>query len=149
MKELRFSAADRGWHVAFAFGPKRRALLLVAGDKSGDQRETLPPRPDRKRGMIAVTRTLPGCQGDLSMPVGVNETIAKLSPARRKKVEDRATELIAEEMTLRQLRKARKLTQVRMAKTLGISQDGVASLEKRTDVLLSTRRKAVEAMGAA
>jgi hypothetical protein len=35
MKELRFSAADGEWRVAFAFDPKRKAVLLVAGDKSG------------------------------------------------------------------------------------------------------------------
>ena len=35
MKELRFSAAGGEWRVAFAFDPKRRAILLVAGDKSG------------------------------------------------------------------------------------------------------------------
>ena len=35
MKELRFDAADGVWRVAFAFDPKRRAVLLVAGDKSG------------------------------------------------------------------------------------------------------------------
>jgi len=35
IKELRFSAADGEWRVAFAFDPKRRAILLVAGDKSG------------------------------------------------------------------------------------------------------------------
>jgi hypothetical protein len=35
MKELRFGAADGEWRVAFAFDPKRRAILLVAGDKSG------------------------------------------------------------------------------------------------------------------
>jgi len=35
MKELRFSAADGEWRVAFAFDPKRKAILLVAGDKSG------------------------------------------------------------------------------------------------------------------
>jgi hypothetical protein len=35
MKELRFSAADGEWRVAFAFDAKRRAILLVAGDKSG------------------------------------------------------------------------------------------------------------------
>lgn len=81
------------------------------------------------------------------MPVNVNDIIAKLSPAQRKKVESRAAELITEEMTLRQLRKARKLTQVRMAKALGISQDGVSRLEKRSDLLLSTLRKTVEAMG--
>jgi hypothetical protein len=35
MKELRFSAADGEWRVAFAFDTKRKAILLVAGDKSG------------------------------------------------------------------------------------------------------------------
>ncbi len=35
MKELRFSAADGEWRVAFAFDPKRKAILLVGGDKSG------------------------------------------------------------------------------------------------------------------
>jgi DNA-binding XRE family transcriptional regulator len=70
-----------------------------------------------------------------------------LSPARRQKVRARAVQLIAEEMTLQELRHARKLTQVRMAKALGISQDGISKLEKRSDLLLSTLRKTVEAMG--
>ena len=35
MKELRLSAAGGEWRVAFAFDPVRRAMLLVAGDKSG------------------------------------------------------------------------------------------------------------------
>lgn len=35
MKELRFDAADGAWRVAFAFDPRRQAILLVAGDKSG------------------------------------------------------------------------------------------------------------------
>jgi hypothetical protein len=35
MKELRFSAADGEWRVAFVFDTRRRAILLVAGDKSG------------------------------------------------------------------------------------------------------------------
>ena len=35
MKELRFAAGGGAWRVAFAFDPRRRALLLVAGDKAG------------------------------------------------------------------------------------------------------------------
>jgi hypothetical protein len=35
MKELRFDAAGGVWRVAFAFDPRRRAILLIAGDKSG------------------------------------------------------------------------------------------------------------------
>jgi DNA-binding XRE family transcriptional regulator len=71
----------------------------------------------------------------------------ELGPARRKKVERRASHLIAEEMTLRQLRRARKLTQSRLAKVLGIGQDGVSKLEKRADLMISTLRKTIEAMG--
>jgi hypothetical protein len=35
MKELRFFAEDGVWRVAFAFDPERKAIILVAGDKSG------------------------------------------------------------------------------------------------------------------
>ena len=35
MKELRFEATDGEWRAAFAFDPERRAIVLVAGDKSG------------------------------------------------------------------------------------------------------------------
>ena len=35
MKELRFDAGDGVWRVAFAFDPDRKAMLLIAGDKSG------------------------------------------------------------------------------------------------------------------
>ena len=81
------------------------------------------------------------------MATNVDDLIKRLSPALRRKVEARASELIAEEMTLRELRHARKLTQVRIAKKLGITQDSVSRLEKRSDLLLSTLRKTVEAMG--
>jgi transcriptional regulator with XRE-family HTH domain len=81
------------------------------------------------------------------MPTNINDKIKKLPAAQRKKVEDRANRLISEEMTLRELRHARKLTQTRMAKTLGVGQDGISRLEKRSDLLLSTLRKTIEAMG--
>lgn len=77
----------------------------------------------------------------------LTQKLGALTRARRKRVEARVAALIAEEMTLQELRQARKLTQVRLAKALGISQDGVSRLEKRSDLLLSTLRKSVEAMG--
>jgi len=89
----------------------------------------------------------PRSKGDNVMPTNIEEIIETLSPAQRKKVKARAAQLIAEEMTLRELRHARKLTQVRMAKALGITQDSVSRLEKRSDLLLSTLRKTVAAMG--
>ena len=81
------------------------------------------------------------------MAVNVDAKMKQLPRAQRQKIEARATVLLAEEMTLRELRKARQLTQVRMAEQLGITQDSVSRLEKRSDLLLSTLRKTVEAMG--
>ena len=71
----------------------------------------------------------------------------QLSPARRKKIAARAARLIAEEKTLQELRQAHKLTQKRMAAVLGIGQDSVSRLEQRSDLLISTLRGYVEAMG--
>ena len=45
------------------------------------------------------------------MPVNVEDKIKRLGAAQREKVEARAAELITEEMSLRDLRKARKMTQ--------------------------------------
>ncbi len=77
----------------------------------------------------------------------LDERMDKLPKARRKKVEVRAAALIAEEMSLQDLRKARMQTQVRVAKELGIKQENVSRIEKRTDLLISTLRGYVEAMG--
>ena len=82
-----------------------------------------------------------------NMAKSLKDKIQALDAKRRKKVEARAAELIAEEMSLRDLRKAMNKTQVKMAKTLGIQQEGVSRIEKRSDLLLSTLRGYVEAMG--
>jgi DNA-binding XRE family transcriptional regulator len=83
----------------------------------------------------------------IAMSVAIRAKIKRLNVAQRRKIKERAAELIAEEMSLRDLRRARKLTQARLAKTLGITQDSVSRLEKRSDLLLSTLQKTVRAMG--
>ena len=70
-----------------------------------------------------------------------------LSPARRRKVEARSATLVAEELTLRDLRRAHELTQEDVGESLGIGQEGVSRLEKCTDLLISTLRGYVDAMG--
>ncbi|MFN6536438.1 MAG: XRE family transcriptional regulator [Nostoc sp. EkiNYC01] len=77
----------------------------------------------------------------------LSDVMAELPPERQAKIEARAQELIAENMTLQDIRKARKLTRESMAEQLGIRQDSVSRLEKRTDLLLSTLRSYVKAMG--
>ncbi|MDF0490496.1 XRE family transcriptional regulator [Sphingomonas sp. H39-1-10] len=77
----------------------------------------------------------------------LEEFRATFTPAQREAIDARAAELIAEEMTLRDLRQARKLTQDRMAEMLGMEQENVSRLERRTDLLLSTLKSYVAAMG--
>ena len=67
------------------------------------------------------------------MAVNVEDKIRKLSMAQRKKVDVRASELIAVEMTLSKLRNARKLMQKHLARKLGATREGVSRLIKRSD----------------
>lgn len=77
----------------------------------------------------------------------LREIIESLPEEQRKSVENLTERLIAEEMTLRDLRKARNQTQARVAKELGINQENVSRLEQRSDLLISTLSGYVEAMG--
>lgn len=70
-----------------------------------------------------------------------------LTPARRRRIANRAATLMAHEQSLQDLRRARGMTQTAMAHALGIGQDGVSRLEQRSDMRLSTLRGYVEALG--
>ena len=73
--------------------------------------------------------------------------IQALPPEQQEQVAKRAAELIAEEKTLQELRQARSLTQERLANTLASQQESVSRLEQRSDLLLSTLRNYVQALG--
>jgi DNA-binding XRE family transcriptional regulator len=77
----------------------------------------------------------------------LTEMMARLPAARRKRIEARAAERIAEELALRDLRKALGRTQVEVARRLRISQVTLSDTERRGDVMLSTLRKYVGALG--
>jgi len=68
------------------------------------------------------------------MTISLEEMLAELPADRRERIEKRAAELIAEELSLRELRRLRKLTQTRLSKKLKIGQEGVSRIEKRTDL---------------
>jgi DNA-binding XRE family transcriptional regulator len=70
----------------------------------------------------------------------------KMSPARRAKVAAMVADTSAR-LHLAELRRARQLTQVQLAKRLGIAQSEVSRIEHRTDMHLSTLGNAIEAMG--
>jgi DNA-binding XRE family transcriptional regulator len=77
----------------------------------------------------------------------LKDKLQALPANRRRKIARRTNLLIAEEMTMRDLRKARNITQVEMAKALGVKQEQVSRIEKRTDLHLSTLKRSIEAMG--
>ncbi|MNG00797.1 Helix-turn-helix domain protein [compost metagenome] len=81
------------------------------------------------------------------MAKSLDQVMKGLPAARRQKIEQRGAELIQEQMTLQELRKGLNLTQEAMADLLDIKQGNVSKVEKRTDMLISTLREYVEAMG--
>jgi transcriptional regulator with XRE-family HTH domain len=72
--------------------------------------------------------------------------IAGLPADRQERILARAKELIVEELTLQELRKARNKTQVAVARKLNIGQDTVSRYERQADLLLSTLQRYVEAI---
>ena len=81
------------------------------------------------------------------MATTLKEKMAGLAPVRRGRIEAETERLHQEYLTLRQLRKAKDLTQTQLAESLGVRQATVAKLEKRSDLMISTLRRCVEAMG--
>jgi transcriptional regulator with XRE-family HTH domain len=73
----------------------------------------------------------------------LNEVLATLPVKRRVKIERRASVLA----TLKDLRQAVERTQQELAASLGVGQDTISRIERRGDMLLSTLRRYVEAMG--
>ena len=86
-------------------------------------------------------------QSEVCMGISLNDKISGLSKKRQDKVEKRAQELIQEELTLRDLRLALEKTQVELCKVLNMKQDGISRLEHRSDMLISTLTKYINAMG--
>ncbi len=76
-----------------------------------------------------------------------SEIMAALPPERRRKIEARSAELVAEVEGLQALRKLAERSQAEMAKELKIKQPSVHKIEKQTDLYLSTLRRYIEAAG--
>ncbi len=81
------------------------------------------------------------------MAKSLKDKMNALSTERKNIVQERANQLIAEEMTLRDLRLALEKTQEDLGKILHMKQEGISRLEKRSDMLISTLSKYISAMG--
>ena len=81
------------------------------------------------------------------MAKSLNDKLNALPKNRQASIAARANELIADEMTLRDLRLALEKTQQELGAALHMKQDGISRLENRSDMLLSTLNKYINAMG--
>jgi transcriptional regulator with XRE-family HTH domain len=77
----------------------------------------------------------------------LDQELRKLPQKRRSRIEARAAELIAEELSLQEIRRALKRTQAELAKRLGVRQDTVSRYETGEDLMVSTLARYVRAMG--
>ncbi len=77
----------------------------------------------------------------------LDDIMKKLPPARQRKIQARAAQLIDEYETLQELRKALNVTQEQMAVEMGVKQENISRLEKRSDMLLSTLARAISVLG--
>lgn len=81
------------------------------------------------------------------MSTSLRHIVDRLPEGERKSIVRRTHELIAEELSLQELRKAMTVTQVQVAKSLGKRQDEVSRIEQRGDLLLSTLRDYIQSLG--
>jgi transcriptional regulator with XRE-family HTH domain len=81
------------------------------------------------------------------MPTRTFRELVKAMPAeRQQKIANRVRQSLAS-MPLAEIRKARQMTQAKLAGALGVNQGEVSKIEHRTDIYLSTLAGYVEALG--
>jgi len=160
MKELRGKIQERHLRVLFAFDPRRTALLLLGGDKTDDPKwyDKFVPiadslfdqhlkklnRNDERRSRQHENESEE--QRMMRMAKNFNTLREKMSPESRERSRNLAAKYRAE-MPLDELREAREMTQVLLARILKVNQAAVSKMERRTDMYVSTLQELIKAMG--
>jgi DNA-binding transcriptional regulator YiaG len=145
MRELRIQHQGRPYPVLYAFDPRRAAVLLIGGDKTGSHRwyEIFVSLADR-----LYDEHLADLEKEtMAKARNFRELEAKMSPESRARVASRVKETL-ENMSLDQLRAAREHTQEHLVALLGIKQASISKMERRTDMYIGTLARFIEAMGA-
>ncbi len=81
------------------------------------------------------------------MSIPIKRILADMPPERRARIKARADELRAELATLDEIRKSKGMTQVDLAREMGITQGAVSQAERSSDMLISTLRSHIETLG--
>jgi len=168
LKELRYEvhAGTEVWRAAFAVDPERRAIVLVAGDKQGQDevlfyRELLRKANKRYDAHLARLKVQHGREKtgqdqstqtgqELTMTTKLSDLMADLSREDLQDVRERSQahlKAIEEARRLDEIRRAVNKRQGDVAIAMGIGQNAVSQLEKRHDIQLSTLSRYVESIG--
>ena len=147
MRELRTQSGGRPLRTLYTFDPRRAAILLIGGDKTGDDRwyKRFVPMADRiydehlnelrKEGEGVNMRTRKFRELLDAMPAG-----------RQRRIAERVKQTVGS-MHLDELRKAHEMTQMKLAETLKVNQGEVSKIEHRTDLYVSTLAEYIHALG--
>ena len=145
MRELRIQHAGRPYRTLYAFDPRRMAILLIGGDKTGNNRwyEENIPVADRLYGehIESLER-----EKRKLMARKFKDLRKAMSPEAQARSHAKAIDMMAE-LPLAELRQARHFSQEQLAEILEVKQPAVAKMEKKVDMYISTLRRFVEAMG--
>ena len=147
MRELRVQSGGRPIRVFYAFDPRRTSILLIGGDKTGNDRfyeEYVPVVDSLYDEHLEELRK--GGADLMSGRHSFSELTSDFTPERRRRIDEMKRDLLAQ-MPLHELRRARALTQRDMAKMLKVNQPAVSKLEQRADVYVSSLRSYIEAVG--
>jgi DNA-binding XRE family transcriptional regulator len=130
----------------YAFDSRRSAILLIGGEKTGDDRwyEKIVPLADRIFGRHL--EELRKEEKDTMPTRKFRELIEAMPPDRQRRIEKRFQDSLVA-MPLDQLRKAQEMTQLELAGILGVNQGEVSKIEHRSDICVSTLADYVEALG--
>ncbi|PWT97353.1 MAG: transcriptional regulator [Terriglobia bacterium] len=74
------------------------------------------------------------------------ELLESVPPERRRRIAKRVHDTLVS-MPLEEIRKARQMTQVKLAEVLGVNQGEISKIEHRTDIYISTLADYVDALG--
>jgi hypothetical protein len=146
MKELRVQHKGDPWRVLFAFDTQRNAILLVGGNKAGNERwyaESIPIADQRFRRHLESLKN----EGHWLMVIKARDYIAKLPVRQQETIESEGRKLLLEELSLAAIREARRQSQIELANKLGVRQPAVSKIERQTDLYLSTLKNYITAMG--
>ncbi len=81
------------------------------------------------------------------MGIPIQKLLAELPKKRREKIKAKAAQYTLEYQSLAEFRKNLGITQETIAGKQGVKQVNISNLEKRNDMLISTLRKYVDALG--